>query len=111
MAKDGWAHVVLMAALTFTDDTALLNKVIVSELQVSGRPLQAPAHNISRVSLACNLHILQRPGQPGDDTRIDGRADVSDDCRSASLVAGLTAAPEPLLVVSACQHPHACKPT
>ena len=34
IAKDGWAHVVLMAALTFTDDTALLRKYILQDLLV-----------------------------------------------------------------------------
>ena len=37
IARDGWAHVVLMAALTFTDDTALLRKYILPDLLV--RPL------------------------------------------------------------------------
>ena len=35
MAKDGWAHLVLMAALERIDDTALLRKYIVKELMVS----------------------------------------------------------------------------
>ena len=34
MAEDEWAHVVLLAALKFTDDTALLKKFIVPELLV-----------------------------------------------------------------------------
>ena len=37
MAKDGWAHLVLMAALERVDDTALLRKHIVTELMVSLR--------------------------------------------------------------------------
>ena len=37
---DEWAHVVLIAALAFTDDTALLSKSIVPEIVVSSlRPL------------------------------------------------------------------------
>ncbi len=40
MAMDEWAHVVLIAALAFTDDTALLSKSIVPEIVVSSlRPL------------------------------------------------------------------------
>ena len=35
MAKDEWAHVVLIAALAHTDDTALLAKVILPEVVVS----------------------------------------------------------------------------
>lgn len=34
MAKDGWAHLVLMAALERVDDTALLRKHIIAELMV-----------------------------------------------------------------------------
>jgi hypothetical protein len=34
MAEDEWAHIVLVAALSFTDDTALLKKAIVPELLV-----------------------------------------------------------------------------
>ena len=34
MAEDEWAHIVLIAALSFTDDTALLKKSIVPELLV-----------------------------------------------------------------------------
>ncbi len=34
MAEDEWAHIVLIAALSFTDDTALLRKTIVPELLV-----------------------------------------------------------------------------
>ena len=34
MAEDEWAHIVLLAALSFTDDTALLKKSIVPELLV-----------------------------------------------------------------------------
>ena len=34
MSEDEWAHIVLLAALTFTDDTALLKKSIVPELLV-----------------------------------------------------------------------------
>lgn len=34
MAEDEWAHIVLVAALSFTDDTALLRKAIVPELLV-----------------------------------------------------------------------------
>ena len=34
MASDEWAHVVLMAALEHTDDTALLRKTLVPELLV-----------------------------------------------------------------------------
>lgn len=34
MAEDDWAHIVLIAALSFTDDTALLKKAIVPELLV-----------------------------------------------------------------------------
>jgi hypothetical protein len=34
MAKDSWAHLVLMAALERVDDTALLRKYIVKELMV-----------------------------------------------------------------------------
>ena len=35
MAMDEWAHIVLIAALAFTDDTALLSKSIVPEIVVS----------------------------------------------------------------------------
>ena len=34
MAEDEWAHIVLVAALSFTDDTALMKKAIVPELLV-----------------------------------------------------------------------------
>ncbi len=34
MAGDEWAHIVLIAALSFTDDTTLLRKTIVPELLV-----------------------------------------------------------------------------
>jgi hypothetical protein len=34
MATDEWAHVVLMAALEHTDDTALLRKTLLPELLV-----------------------------------------------------------------------------
>ncbi len=34
MASDQWAHLVLMTALSRVDDTALLRKHVVSELQV-----------------------------------------------------------------------------
>ena len=34
MAEDEWAHIVLIAALSFTDDTTLLRKTIVPELLV-----------------------------------------------------------------------------
>ena len=34
MAEDEWAHIVLLAALSFTDDTALLKKSVVPELLV-----------------------------------------------------------------------------
>ena len=34
MAEDEWAHIVLVAALSFTDDTALLKKAMVPELLV-----------------------------------------------------------------------------
>ena len=34
MAEDEWAHIVLVAALSFTDDTALLKKAVVPELLV-----------------------------------------------------------------------------
>ena len=34
MAKDSWAHLVLMAALERVDDTALLRKHVVAELMV-----------------------------------------------------------------------------
>ena len=36
MSEDEWAHIVLLAALSFTDDTALLKKSIVPELLVGG---------------------------------------------------------------------------
>lgn len=41
MAQDDWAYVVLMAAMHVTDDTQLLNKVIMPELVVS---VQAKMH-------------------------------------------------------------------
>ena len=47
MAEDEWAHIVLVAALSFTDDTTLLRKTIVPELLV-------------REALAFLLHILTR---------------------------------------------------
>lgn len=34
MASDQWAHLVLISALSRVDDTALLRKHIISELQV-----------------------------------------------------------------------------
>lgn len=34
MSEDEWAHIVLVAALSFTDDTALIKKVMVPELLV-----------------------------------------------------------------------------
>lgn len=37
MATDDWAHTVLMAALSVTDDTALLQKCLVPELVVRPR--------------------------------------------------------------------------
>ena len=43
MAMDEWAHVVLIAALAFTDDTALLSKTLVPEIVVRNLPpVQAP---------------------------------------------------------------------
>ena len=44
MAEDEWAHIVLVAALSFTDDTALLKKAIVPELLVRSMlsPLARP---------------------------------------------------------------------
>ena len=36
MAEDGWAHVVLIAALTFTDDTAVLHKQILCSCLSAG---------------------------------------------------------------------------
>ena len=37
MAEDEWAHIVLIAALSFTDDTTLLRKTLVPELLVRSR--------------------------------------------------------------------------
>lgn len=38
MACDEWAHIVLMAALEHTDDTALLRKSVLPELLVRPKP-------------------------------------------------------------------------
>ena len=42
MAEDEWAHIVLLAALSFTDDTALLKKSIVPELLVCAAAATCP---------------------------------------------------------------------
>jgi len=65
MAEDEWAHIVLIAALTFTDDTALLKKSIVPELLVRlllsvGRPGDTPLEFTSfqkTIPLSC-AHLI-----------------------------------------------------
>ena len=37
MARDEWGHLVLLTALSVVDDTALLRKFIVADVQVGAR--------------------------------------------------------------------------
>ena len=50
MAKDSWAHLVLMAALERVDDTALLRKHIVTELMVR---LLSPHSTVAVLAPCC----------------------------------------------------------
>ena len=60
MSEDEWAHIVLLAALSFTDDTALLKKSIVPELLVSCSSLPAlngpPPSIVSGHTTDANVH-------------------------------------------------------
>ena len=58
MAEDEWAHIVLIAALSFTDDTALLRKAIVPELLVRSMPF-LPLHDLNHVSAVFQLTVLR----------------------------------------------------
>ena len=59
MSEDEWAHIVLLAALSFTDDTALLKKSIVPELLVGGSsylPFQATIPDLVWTHHRCLMH-------------------------------------------------------
>ena len=58
MACDEWAHIVLMAALKHTDDTALLRKTLLPELLV--RCMQCPPSCSQGFSASRVLHITSR---------------------------------------------------
>ena len=65
MAKDGWGHVVLMAALTYTDDTALLRKVIIPDLLASPSPPQNVPKSSSQQHLDSMLRTPRSPPLAG----------------------------------------------
>ena len=60
MAEDEWAHIVLIAALSFTDDTALLKKALVPELLVRSM-LALPCKPLSTLVCCADILLIGSP--------------------------------------------------
>ena len=65
MAEDEWAHIVLIAALSFTDDTALLRKSLVPELLVRAMHEASSRYHARALcrwthTQACTFNLTQR---------------------------------------------------
>ena len=58
MAEDEWAHIVLVAALSFTDDTALLKKALVPELLVRSM-LALPCKTLSTLVSCADILFIR----------------------------------------------------
>ncbi len=93
-AQNEWGHAVLCALVSHVDDTAMLNKVVTAELKVSGtndqsiklalhhsRPRHCCAHYGHKPYVYVVHPVVLVPGSMMTD-HIDGRTDISDECRS-----------------------------
>ena len=87
MARDEWGHLVLLTCLSVVDDTSLLRKFIVPELQVgvtgwvSGRSVLGGCTGCIIIGAYAHLTLRASTLAFCDEPRVDGRTDFVDECR------------------------------